>query len=100
MGVAMLQQLTIRTTNKATLRPVIQSAMEGEKRMISFGLRKTRQRLADFERQFGMTSTEFERRLNSGELEETIAFTDWRMEVGILRLLEDQYETLQEAQID
>ena len=96
----MLQQLTIRTTNKATLRPVLRSAMEGEKRMISFGLQKTRQRLADFERQFDMTSAEFERRLNSGELDETVALTDWRMEVGMLRLLENQYEALQEARLD
>lgn len=96
----MLQRLTITTTNKATLRPVLRSAMEGEKRMISFGLQKTRQRLADFERQFGMISAEFERRLNSGELEETVALTDWRMEVGMLRLLEKQYEALQEARID
>jgi hypothetical protein len=96
----MLQQLTIRTTNKAALKPVLRSAMEGEKRMISFGLQKTRQRLADFERQFGMTSAEFDYRLNAGELEETVAFTDWRMEIGMLRLLEKQYEALQEARID
>jgi hypothetical protein len=95
----MLQQLTIKTTNKATLRPILRSAMEGEKRMTSFGLQKTRQRLADFESQFGMTSAEFERRLNSGELEETVALTDWRMEMGTLRLLEKQYEALQQARI-
>jgi hypothetical protein len=96
----MLQQLTIRTTDKATLWPVLRSAIAGEKRMISFGLQKTRQRLADFEGQFGMSSAEFERRLNSGELEETVTLTDWRMEMGMLRLLEKQYEALQEARID
>ena len=74
--------------------------MEGEKRMIAFGLQKTRLRLAGFERQFSMSSAEFERRLNSGELEETVPLTDWRMEMGILRLLEKQYEALQEARID
>jgi hypothetical protein len=96
----MLQQLKIKTTDKATLKPVLRSAIEGEKRMIAFGLQKTRQHLADFERQFSMSSAEFERRLNSGELEETVAFTDWRMEMGMLRLLERQYEALQEARLD
>ena len=95
----MLQQLTIKTTSKATLEPILRSAMEGEKRMIAFGLQKTRQRLADFERQFGMTSAEFERRLNAGELEETVALTDWRMEMGMLHLLEKQYVALQEARL-
>ena len=96
----MLQQLTIKTSNKAALKPVLRSAMEGEKRMIAFGLKKTRQRLADFERQFSMSSAEFERRLNSGDLEETVTLTDWRMEMGMLHLLEKQYEALQEARID
>ena len=96
----MLQQLTIKTTNKAALKPVLRSAMEGEKRMIAFGLQKTRQRLADFERQFSMSSAEFERRLNSGEREETVALTDWRMEMGMLRLLKKQYAALQEARLD
>jgi hypothetical protein len=96
----MLQQLTIKTSNKAALKPVLRSAIEGEKRMIAFGPQKTRQRLADFERQYNMSSTEFERLLISGELEETVALTDWRMEMGMLRLLEQQYEALQEARID
>jgi hypothetical protein len=99
-GEIMLQQLTIKTTNKATLRPVLRSAIESEKRMISFGLQKTRQRLADFERQFGISSADFERWLNSGELEETVALTDWRMEMGMLRHLGKQYEALQETRID
>jgi hypothetical protein len=29
-----------------------------------------------------------------------VTLTDWRMEMGILRLLEKQYKALQEAQID
>jgi hypothetical protein len=99
-GKIMLQQLTIKTSNKATLIPVLRSAMEGEKRMIALGLQKTRLRLVDFEQQFSMSSAEFERRLNSSELEETVTLTDWRMEMGMLHLLEKQYEALQEARID
>jgi hypothetical protein len=95
----MLQQLTIKTHHKAALRPILRSALDGQKKMVSFGLQKTRQRLDEFERQFGMSSEEFERRLNAGELDETVAFTDWRMELGMARLLAEQYQTLQEAQI-
>ena len=46
-----------------------------------------------------MNSEEFERRLNAGEIDETVAFTDWRMELGMARLLAEQYQALQEAQI-
>ena len=68
--------------------------------MLALGIERTRKRLAEFEQQFGMSSAEFERRLNALELAETVEFTDWRMEIGMLRLLESQYRTLQEAQLD
>jgi hypothetical protein len=96
----MLQQVTIKTSHKATLRPIVLSALENEKRMLSLGLDQARQRLAEYERQHGMTSDEFEHRLNSGELDETVSLTDWRMEIGMLRLLERQYEALLDATVD
>jgi hypothetical protein len=42
----------------------------------------------------------FERRLNALELPETVEATDWRMEIGMLRLLESQYQALQEVRLD
>ena len=96
----MSQQLTITTTDKTTLKPLVQSAIENEKKMLSLGIGRTRKRLAAFEQQFGMSSAEFERRLNALELAETVEFTDWRMEIGMLRLLESQYRALREAQLD
>jgi hypothetical protein len=96
----MLQQLTITTTDKTALKPLVESAIENEKKMLALGIKRTLKRLAEFEQQFGMASAEFERRLNALELEETVEFTDWRMEIGMLRLLESQYQALQEAQLD
>jgi AraC-like DNA-binding protein len=96
----MLQQLTITTTDKTMLKPLVESAIENEKKMLSLGIRRTRERLAEFEQRFGMSSAEFERRLNALELTEMVEFTDWRMEIGMLRLLESQYQALQEAQLD
>jgi hypothetical protein len=96
----MLQQLTITTTDKTALKPLVESAIEREKEMLSLAIRCTRERLAEFEQRYRMSSTEFERRLNALELQETVEFTDWRMEVGALRLLESQHQALREAQVD
>ena len=41
-----------------------------------------------------------ERRLKTGELDETIETVDWCMELEALRLLEEQYRILDEASID
>ena len=91
---ALLQQLTITTTDKTTLKPLVESAIEREKEMLSLAIRRTCERLAEFEQRFGMSSVEFERRLDALELQETIEFTDWRMEIGMLRLLENHRQAL------
>jgi len=96
----MLQQVTIKTTNRATLKPLLESAIENEKKILSLGLSRTRERLTEYEQKFDMTSAEFERRLNAFELAETVEFTDWRMEIGMLRLIESQHQALQEIQVD
>jgi len=96
----MLQRLTITTTDKLRLKPLVESAIAHEKGMLELAVRRTRQRLAEFEQRFGASSAEFERRLNALELQETVEFTDWRMEIGMLRLLEGQYQALQEAEVD
>jgi hypothetical protein len=95
----MLQELTIRTNDRATLEPILKAAIENEKKMLSLGLERTRQRLAEYEQQYGMTSDQFERRLKALEVTETVAFSEWRMEIGMLRLLESQHRALQEAEL-
>ena len=82
------------------LKPLLESAIENEMKLLSLGLDRTRKRLAEFEREYSMTSVEFEHRLNALELTETVEFTDWRMEIGMLHLLESQHQALQETQVD
>jgi len=95
----MIQQLVITTSDKTALKPLLESAIENQKKALKAGIDRTRARLAEFEALYRMTSAEFERRLNSRELEETFDFTDWRMEIGMLGLLEKKYAALQEAHI-
>jgi hypothetical protein len=46
-----------------------------------------------------MNSEEFERKLNALEITEIVEFSDWRMEIGMLRLLERQYKALDNVQL-
>jgi hypothetical protein len=96
----MVQQVTIKTSDRARLKPLLRSAIENEKKMLLWGLERTRQRLAEFEQRYGLTSVEFERRLQALELKETVEFSEWRMEIEMLRLLQSQYQALQEAELD
>ncbi|MBI5566831.1 MAG: hypothetical protein HY870_18160 [Chloroflexi bacterium] len=93
----MLQQIVISTTHQTTLRPLLEAAIENQKKALNAGLARTQLRLTLFVEQYGMTSAVFERRLNARELEENFGFTDWRMELGMLNLLQQKYAALQEA---
>ncbi len=94
------QQVTIRTEDRKILKPLLESAIDNEKKMVRLGLDRTLSRIKEFELQYQMSSNEFERHLNASELEETVDFSDWRMEIGMLKLLERQYKTLEDAQLD
>lgn len=68
--------------------------------IIRLGLQQTRARLEKLEQKYHMSSDEFERRLHASEVDESVEFSDWRMEMGMLRLLERQYKALQDAELD
>ena len=96
----MAEYLTITTSNRNLLRPLVTSALERQKKMLALGIARTHTHLAAFERTYNMSSEEFECRLNTFELTETVDFTDWRMEIETLRLLEGQRQALDEAHLD
>ncbi len=96
----MLQQVTVRTDDRKTLKPLLKSALENEKKMVLLGLARTRARLAEFEQTYEMSSAEFERHLYASEIAETVDFSEWRMEIGMIKLLERQYKALEDAELD
>lgn len=96
----MVEYVTITTTDSETLKPLISSALAREKKRLALGIARTQARLAAFEETYAMTSEEFERRLHALDLTETVAFSDWRMEIETLRLLENRHQALEAAHLD
>ena len=95
----MIQNITITTDAKVSLKPLLESAIQTEVKVLALGLQRTRERLLEFERRFGMTSADFERRFSARELDESLEFIEWMGEIKTLRLLEDQQRALQGAHI-
>jgi hypothetical protein len=94
----MAQQVTVTTKAQIALKPLLESAVRAELRMLELSLQRTSRRLRDFEAQYGLASDEFERRFNVGELEESLEFIEWAGEIKTLRLLEAQHQALQGVQ--
>ena len=95
----MVQQVTVTTDAQIALKPLIESALRSELRMLELSLQRTSQRLRTFETQYGLTSEEFERRFNAGEAEESLDFIEWAGEIKTYRLLEAHRQTLQGVQL-
>lgn len=96
----MIQQIVIRSDSQVSLKPLIESAIRNRLKMLELGIARTRERLTRFEQKFEMSSEEFERRFDGQDLQETLGFLDWWIELEGPRLLEEQYLALQEAKLD
>ena len=95
----MLQQITIQSDSKVDLKPLLETAIQGELRNIQHGINLTRARMEAFEKQYAMSTEEFLRRFNSEDLGETLDFIDWHGETKMLTLLEEKKKGLEGAQV-
>ena len=96
----MLQEIVIKSNAQQPIKPLVESAIRNQLKSLQHGIKRTKERIADFEKKAGMTSVDFEKKLSDGGIEETLETIDWNMELVALRLLEAQYQSLSEAKID
>lgn len=95
----MVQQITVTADASVALKPLIESAIQSELRMLELGLERTCQRLRAFEEQYGLTSEEFERRFEIGEIDESLDFIEWAGEIKTYHLLAANRQALREVQL-
>lgn len=88
--------LTLTSSRKRSLRPLVESALSNELRVIQAGIRRTEQRLKAFESQYGLSSQEFLHRYENDEFAETLDFAEWVGEYRLLERLHEKAETLRE----
>ena len=96
----MLQQVTIHTNDAKRLKPLLETAIQREAKLLEHAIQHTQQALEVYETRYGMTTAEFERKFRAKEIEETLDYLDWWMEVEALNHLEAQRQSLREARLD
>ena len=95
----MSQQVIVTTDAPVALKPLLESAIQAEVRMLELGLARTSQRLRAFEDQYSLTSEEFERRFEAGEVDESFDCIEWAGEIKTARLLQAQQHALQSIRL-
>jgi len=96
----MLQQITIQTSDIERFKPLLETALDREAKLLEYSIQRTREALVPFEDRYKMSTDEFERKFNAREIEETLDYLDWWMEVEALRHLESQRNAIQEAHVE
>ena len=95
----MLEQVMVSTQSPNMLRPLLRAAIQTEAKALAHGIQRTKQRLLAFEKQFGMSSDEFERRYVAAEIAESLDFIEWLGEIKMLRVLTEQKQALDGARV-
>jgi len=96
----MLQRVTVHTNDAKRLKPLLETAIQREAKLLEHAIQRTRQALEVYETRYDMTTADFERKFRAKEIEETLDYLDWWMEVEALHHLEAQRQSLREARLD
>ena len=86
-----MTELTLISTHSRPLKPLIEAALANEARLLEAGIRRTEERLNAFETKYNLLTTEFIRRYENDEFEETLEFAEW---IGEFRMGETLREKL------
>jgi hypothetical protein len=91
-------QLTLVSPSGVPIKSLIESALRSELKMIELSLKRTERNLQVFEQEYGMSTSDFYRRLTEDELQETLDFIEWAGEYKTLLRLQEKRQVLQEIQ--
>lgn len=90
----MSQEIRVSSDASVPIKPLIESAIRAELRMLDLALERTRKRMLDFEGMYGMASKEFESLFESSNVAESLDFIEWAGELKTLQILNAQREAL------
>lgn len=90
----MSQEIRVSSDAPVPIKPLVESAIKSELRMLDFALERTKKRIQDFERTHGIDSKLFQRQFESGEMAESLDSIEWAGELKTLEILNAQREAL------
>jgi hypothetical protein len=84
-----MAELTLVSPSQRPIRPLVEGALQNELRLLEAGIRRSAQRLREFETRYGLSTIDFIQRYENDGLEETLEFAEW---IGEYRLREHLLE--------
>jgi hypothetical protein len=91
-----MADLRLVSTRNRQLKPLVEAALANELRLMEAGIRRTEQRLQEFERKYRLGTQAFLARYENDEIEETLDFDEWIGEFRLLVRLREKADTLKD----
>jgi hypothetical protein len=80
-----MTELTLVSSSQRPLQSLVEGALQNELRLLEAGIRRSEQRLQEFEARYGLLTADFVQHYENDELEETLELAEW---IGEFRLKE------------
>jgi len=91
-----MAELTLRSKDPDSLRRILQSALLERLNSVKAGIKKTEERIQEFETKYQLSTEEFIARFNNDELSHCFDFDEWIGESQMLAHLLQTKESIEE----
>ncbi|NJL09803.1 MAG: hypothetical protein HC908_05230 [Calothrix sp. SM1_7_51] len=92
-----MAELKLSSKYPDSIKQIIQSALSERLHSIEAGIKRTEERLQEFETKYQLLTDEFIIRFNNDELAHNFDFDEWIGESRLLRHLQDTKEAIEEV---
>ena len=92
-----MAELTLRSKDPDSLRRIIQSALSERLNSVKAGIKKTEERIQEFETKYQLSTEEFISRFNNDELSHGFDFDEWIGESQMLAHLQQTKESIEDV---
>jgi hypothetical protein len=93
-----MAELKLKAKNSHSLRQIIQSALSERLHSIKAGIKRTEERLQEFETKYQLSTDEFIKRFNNDEFSHSFDFDEWIGESRMLAHLRETKEAIEEVE--
>lgn len=94
-----MSKIIINSGYTEELKTLVKGALENEVKLITNGLKKTRNNLRSYEDKFKMDSETFYKKYSFGEMGDNMEYIEWAGEIETLKKLERNFKDLSEAEV-
>ena len=89
-----MAELVLVSSSHRPLQSLVEGALQNELRLLEAGIRRSEQRLHEFEARYALSTTDFIQRYENDALEETLEFAEWVGEYRLRERLLEKADTL------